>query len=56
MPTTPARTRPRLKHVMTATAFALVSIRNTWRDYLNAVAAERRAERARRRPDCGCDD
>jgi hypothetical protein len=35
-------TRPRLKHVMTATAFGLVTIRNAWRTYFHALSAERR--------------
>lgn len=39
----PVKTRPTIKHVMTATAFQLVCIRNAWREYLRALAAERRA-------------
>jgi len=35
--------RPRLKHVMTATAFALVQMRTAWRSYFTALAAHRRA-------------
>lgn len=42
---TSTATRPTLKHVMTLTAFALVQIRNGWREYARGIAAERR-ERA----------
>lgn len=34
--------RPRLKHVMTATAFGLVQIRAAWRMYFRALAEERK--------------
>ena len=44
--------RMRLKHVMTATAFGLVQIRNTWRQYLRGIAEERR-EVARRQAERG---
>lgn len=43
MPETKARTAPTLKMVMTATAFELVQIRNTWRNYFRALKAEREA-------------
>jgi hypothetical protein len=35
-------TRPKLKHAMTATAFAWVQARNVWRAYFKALLAERR--------------
>jgi hypothetical protein len=37
------KTRPTIKHVLTATAFQLVMIRNCWREYVRGVRAERRA-------------
>jgi len=44
---TEAPTRPRLKHALTATAFAYVQARNAWRSYFRGLATERR-DRARR--------
>lgn len=41
--------RPRLKHAMTATAFALVQIRMTWRQYFLSLQAERRQRMIERR-------
>lgn len=42
--------RMRLKHAMTATAFSLVAIRNTWRAYLNGLSTERQEMARRQRP------
>jgi len=47
MDTKPLAPRPRLKHVMTSTAFSLVQIRQAWRLYFRAIIAERK-EVARR--------
>lgn len=44
---TPAR--PQLKHALTATAFAIVTTRNAWREYFRGVMAERRRLAAEQR-------
>ena len=49
---TPLPPRMRLKHVMTATAFGLVQIRNAWRSYFAQMKAEQR-EIARRQREHG---
>lgn len=46
---TPTKTtRPRLKHAMTATAFAWIQARNAWREYFRGLMAERREQTQRR--------
>lgn len=45
---TKAPARPRLKHVFTATAFGLVTIRNAWRNYFRALAAYNETQQRKR--------